>query len=254
MPDHATVRRRVAPAHPRRVSGPARPRPVPAGPAPGGRTGAFERLRALPDTRAVDRLLRSRACIWVIGVMLGGIVAMQVSLLRMNTAISRAVETQSTLVRENANLEAELATKMSGDKIRAAAVKDDMVDPPAGETRFLVAHPGTDPWLAVRRMKPPSDQARAVMANGGRLPGLSVTGAAATLAAAAGTSGAGAAATVPGTTSATAMSAPQATATPATATAATATTATASATPAVTATPAATATPAITADPAAPQG
>src|SRR3954453_20798940 len=109
MPEHATVRRRTAPVHPRRISGPARPRPVPAVPLRGparGRTGSFERLRALPDSRAVDRLLRSRACIWVIGVMLAGIVAMQVSLLRMNTAISRAVDVQSTLVPENAGLEA----------------------------------------------------------------------------------------------------------------------------------------------------
>jgi hypothetical protein len=134
---------------------------------------------------------------------------MQVSLLRMNTTITRAVETQSTLVRENANLEATLATKMSGDKVRAAAIKDAMVDPPAGDTRFLVARPGTDPWLAARRMKPPSEAARAVMQNGGRLPGVTATGAADTLAA--GTSGTGATQTVPGTTTATAASAAQAT-------------------------------------------
>jgi hypothetical protein len=252
MPQPATVRRRIAPAQPRRVSGPARPRAVAAGaaawrPAPPTRTGVFERLRALPDTRAVDRLLRSRACIWVIGVLLGGIVAMQVSLLRMNTAISRAVETQSTLVRENANLEAELATKMSGDKVRAAAIKDDMVDPPAGETRFLVAHPGTDAWLAVRRMKPPSDQARAVMENGGRLPGVSAAGAAGTVAAAAGTGAATTSQTVPGTTTATQLSAAQSTST------ATAATATATATPTPTATVAVT--PTVTPVPtAAPQG
>src|SRR3954466_5901326 len=126
MPEHATVRRRTAPAHPRRISGPSRPRPVPAVALPGaarGRTGAFERLRALPDTRAVDRLLRSRVCIWLIGVMLAGIVAMQVSLLRMNTAISRAVEAQSTLVRDNSGLEAAIATKTAGDKIRATALQ-----------------------------------------------------------------------------------------------------------------------------------
>src|SRR3954451_18044981 len=181
MPEHATVRRRVAPPQPRRVSGPSRPRLVPAGAATrvggNGATGVLERLRALPDTRAVDRLLRRRLCIWVIGVMLAGIVAMQVSLLRMNTAISRAVEAQSTLVRENAGLEAVIATKTSGDKVRATALQDDMIDPPAGETRFVVARPGTDPWLAARRMKPPSEDARAVMANGGRLPGVAVAGA-----------------------------------------------------------------------------
>jgi hypothetical protein len=249
MPEHATVRRRVAPTQPRRVSGPARPRLVPAGAATlPQRTGVFERLRALPDTRAVDRLLRSRLCIWVIGVMLAGIVAMQVSLLRMNTSISRAVETQSTLVRDNASLEALIATKTTGDKVRATALQDGMIDPPAGEARFVVAHPGTDPWLAARRMKPPSEQARAVMANGGRLPGVAAVGAAAPLAGADGTG----VATVPGTTTATQLSATQASV------AATATpTATPVATAVPTATPVATATPVVTPTPtvaAAPQG
>jgi hypothetical protein len=254
MPEPATVRRRIAPPHPRRVSGPARPRAVAAGAATlPGRTGAFERLRALPDTRAVDRLIRSRACIWLIGVMLGGIVAMQVSLLRLNTGISRAVETESTLVRQNADLEAAIGRLTAGDRVRAAAIDDDMLDPPAGETRFLVARPGTDPWLAVRRMKPPSDTARAVMANGGRLPGVSAVGAAGTLAA--GT--AGVTQTVPGTTAATQLSAPSATvtATAATATATPAPTATAIPTPTQTVVPTATPTPAATtAAVAAPQG
>jgi hypothetical protein len=267
MPEPATVRRRLAPPQPRRVSGPARPRAVPAGAAVlPGRTGVFERLRALPDTRLVDRLIRSRACIWVIGVMLGGIVAMQVSLLRLNTGISRAVETESTLVRQNADLEAAIGRLTAGDRVRAAAINSDMLDPPAGDTRYLVARPGTDPWLAVRRMKPPSEEARAVMESGGRLPGVSAVGAAGTPASAAGTAGAGPATqSVPGTTSATLLSAPTATAT-ATATATTAT-ATPTATPAVvptptptpTAVPTATPTPVVTADPAtgavpAPQG
>ena len=263
MPEPATVRRRLAPPQPRRVSGPAR-RPVPAGGAPlRGRTGVFERLRALWDTRVVDRLIRSRACIWLIGVMLGGIVAMQVSLLRLNTGISRAVETESTLVRQNADLEAAIGRLTAGDRVRAAAINEDMLDPPAGDTRFLVARPGTDPWLAARRMKPPSEEARAVMENGGRLPGVSATGAAATLTPAAGTAGAGAATqTVPGTTSAPLLSAPAATATATTATAtatatpaATATaTPTAIPTPTPTAIPTASPTPAVTGAVAAPQG
>ena len=55
----ARTRTRPAP-HPRRISGPiARPIPAVTLPAPRrGSTGAFERLRALPDHRMVDRLLR----------------------------------------------------------------------------------------------------------------------------------------------------------------------------------------------------
>jgi hypothetical protein len=167
MPQHARVQRRTAPVHPRRVSGPMRPRAVPAValPAP----GPFERIRALPDKRVVDRLLRGRLCIWVIGVMLGGIVAMQVSLLRMNAGISRAVSTASVLEQQNANLEADIAGSTTGDKVRAAAVDLGMIDPAAGDTSFLTARPGTDPGLAVARMKPPSEAAADVMANNGKV-------------------------------------------------------------------------------------
>src|SRR6185436_18206585 len=112
MAQHAPARRRTAPIHPRRISGPVRPRAVPAValPAP----GPFERIRALPDKRVVDRLLRGRLCIWVIGV----IVAMQVSLLRMNAGISRAVSTAAVLEQKNADLEASIARSTTGDKVR----------------------------------------------------------------------------------------------------------------------------------------
>src|SRR4051812_19502898 len=170
MPEHATARStRTAPIHPRRVSGPSR-RLAPAVAVPRGRTSAFERLSRIPDYRAVDRVLRSRGCIWLIGLLLGGIVAMQVSLLRLNSGISRAVQTQSTLVRQNADLEASIATLSSGERVREAAATEQMIDPPAGETRYLRAR-RDDPDLAVRRMKPPSDTARGVMDNGGILPG-----------------------------------------------------------------------------------
>jgi hypothetical protein len=177
MPEHARTRRSAAvPLHHRRVSGPAaRPRVLPAValPARGGRTSPFGRLLALPERRLVDRLLRGRACIWVIGVMLGGIVAMQVSLLRLNSGISRAVQSASTLEVQNASLEDWIAKATSGDLVRAAAVSDGMVDPQAGDTRYLYAHPATDPLRAIKRMQPPSAQALAVMANHGRVPGPS---------------------------------------------------------------------------------
>ncbi len=174
MPEPATVTRpraRTAPVGPRRVSGPSR-RPVPAGPAhpQRGRTGAFERLSRIPDHRVVDRLLRGRACILVIGIMLGGIVAMQVSLLRLNAGISRAVQTKDTLELQNSALQAAIATGTSGERIREAAIAHSMVDPQAGDTRYLRARPATDPRRAVRRMEPPSERARTIMANNGFEP------------------------------------------------------------------------------------
>jgi hypothetical protein len=205
---------------------------VPAVALPAGRTGVFDRLRALPDSRAVDRLLRSRLWIWVVGAMLGGIVAMQVSLLRLNSGISRAVQTQDTLVRQNSDLEASIAQLTSGDRVREAAMAERMIDPPAGEARYLRARPATDPLLALKRMKSPSDDARAVMLNAGLAPG--VAPAATPTAPVSGVAGAGA---------------PIATATPAATTTTTTSTLSAAATPVATATPVPIATPLATATP-----
>jgi cell division protein FtsL len=156
------------------VSGPiARPVPhVPAVPRPvrRGSTGAFERLLALPDLRLVDRLLRGRVWIWLIGILLGGIVAMQVSLLKLNTGISNAVTTSATLERVNADLETEVARLSSGERIQRTAAEEGMVAPAAGDVGYLTARPGRDEGLAVERMQSPSDEAEQVMANGGRAP------------------------------------------------------------------------------------
>src|SRR3954453_18893116 len=115
------TRPRTAPLHPRRVSGPVR-RPATAGAPLPGPTSAFERILRVPDHRVVDRVLRSRGIIWVIGILLGGIVAMQVSLLKLNTGISRAVQTQETLVRQNSSLEASIGKLSSGDRVREWAL------------------------------------------------------------------------------------------------------------------------------------
>ncbi len=179
MASHTAARRSharrhaTAPRHPRRMSGPvARPVPSVALPQPArrGSTGAFERLRALPEHRLVDRLLRGRAWIWLIGIMLGGIVAMQVSLLKLNSGISRAVTAAGTLERVNADLETEVARLSSGSRIQSAAADEDMVAPPAGDVGYLTARPGTDERLAVERMQSPSEDAKQVMANGGKAP------------------------------------------------------------------------------------
>jgi cell division protein FtsL len=151
------ARRAAAPAFPRRVSGPVR-KPIRGGavavPAP--RTQS----RLVP---ILDRLARSRALIWIIGLALMGIVAMQVSLLKMNTGISRAVQSATTLERQNAALEAQIARLGSQERIRAAASGLGMLSPAAGSVGYLTARPQTDAARAARRMTPPSDEARAVM-------------------------------------------------------------------------------------------
>ena len=158
---------------PRRISGRvgtvSRPRAVPVPPRPV--TGVFDRIKALPDHRVIDRLLRGRVWICFIGVALMGIVAMQVSMLKLNSGISRAVETTATLERQNSDMEANIARLASGERIRAAADKDDMVTPAAGEVHYLRVRGAADARLAARRMRPPSDDAKALMGNHGVVPG-----------------------------------------------------------------------------------
>ena len=135
-----------------------------------GTTGLFARVRALPEHRVVDRLLRSRLWIWALGLALGGIVTMQVSLLKLNSGISRAVETTTTLERQNADLEASIARLSSPDRVESGAATLGMVMPPAGDVGYLSAGPN-DAANAVRRMQPPSDDAAALLANNGIVPG-----------------------------------------------------------------------------------
>jgi hypothetical protein len=118
----------------------------------------------------VDRLLRSRLWIWALGALLGGIVTMQVSLLKLNSGISRAVETTTTLERQNAGLEAAIARLSSPERIGMGAQTLGMDMPAAGAVSYLRAGP-QDAVRAVRRMEPPSAEAAALLANGGVEPG-----------------------------------------------------------------------------------
>jgi len=95
---------------------------------------------------------------------------MQVSLLKLNSGISRAVETTTTLERQNAGLEASIARLSSPDRIESGAGTLGMVMPPAGDVGYLRAGP-EDAAEAVRRMQPPSDEAAALLANDGIVPG-----------------------------------------------------------------------------------
>jgi hypothetical protein len=186
----AHSRTTAVPRHHRRVSGPVRP--VSAGVAVPGRVGtgssrqrtsAFERLSKLPEHRIVDSLLRSRGWIVVIALLLGGIVAMQVSLLKLNAGISRAVEASSTLERQNADMQDTIARLSSGARVRTAALDAGMVAPPAGDVGFLTSRGDRDAALGAARMQPPSDAAKALMANGGHEAAAAATTTATTTAA-----------------------------------------------------------------------
>src|SRR3954454_20466963 len=90
---HALQRARTAPAAPRRKSGPAvRRRQAP------------QPVQAPPLARLVDRVLRGRTWVGVIGVLLAGIVYLNVSVLEPNRGIAENSAKASTLERTNSTL------------------------------------------------------------------------------------------------------------------------------------------------------
>ncbi|MET0686894.1 MAG: hypothetical protein ABW060_16365 [Solirubrobacteraceae bacterium] len=166
-----TVDRTIAPRTARRVSGPVTRRPVAVpGGAVVGRQTAFARVRALPDSRWLDRALRGRLWIWLLGVALLGVVGMQVSLLKLNSGIGRAVETSVTLERQNAALEASIARLSDTNRVQVGAAGLGMLVPAPGDVGYLDSRP-SDPARAVEHMTPPSADAAALLANGGIVPG-----------------------------------------------------------------------------------
>ena len=106
----------------------------------------------------VTRLLGSRFWIWGVALALGGIVAVQVSLLKLNAGISSAVEQAGGLEQKNASLEAEIAQLSSSERVREAAEKQGMVMLPAGSVSYLKASRG-DAGYAAARMQAPTESA-----------------------------------------------------------------------------------------------
>jgi cell division protein FtsB len=91
------------------------------------------------SSKLMDRLVRSRGWIVIVAFGLIGIVAMQVSMLRLNAGIGRAVETMSSLERSNASLRAEMSRLSSGERIQSLAGARGYVMPAPADVTFLKA-------------------------------------------------------------------------------------------------------------------
>jgi cell division protein FtsL len=117
------------------------------------------RAAAMPDARLLDRLVRGRGWIAVIGVALIGLVFLQVSLLRLNTGIGRAVTAASTLERQNAQIRMEVAKLDSGERIRLVAQKLGLVMPGADRVHYVRATPA-DGMHAARSITAPDPVAQ----------------------------------------------------------------------------------------------
>ena len=151
------LRRQPTPAAPRRVSGPtegriatepARPVPRPrrtSGPRPAPTRDrgysiparALAVVRGLPDHSLLDRIVRGRAWIPLLGVMLAGIVAMQVEVLKLGATMGRAIEQGTALQSRNELLRASIATLADDQRIERIAADMGMVMPEPTAVGFL---------------------------------------------------------------------------------------------------------------------
>src|SRR5947209_15803278 len=171
---HRKLRSSPAPRTPRRVSGPLRgreeartasrqspkvlraPRSVTAA-ARGGfgaRAAAF--LSSLPDRALVDRLVRGRAWIPLLGVMLAGIVAMQVEVLKLGASIGRSIERGAALNTRNQTLRASVASLADDQRIEHAAADMGMVMAAPETIGFLSAHHDGDAARAIANVHAPN--------------------------------------------------------------------------------------------------
>jgi cell division protein FtsL len=135
------VRRGSVPRAPRRFSGPARPPRAALAGAAAARPPLAMRLGAtamrIGDARVLDRLVRGRGWIALLAIGLMGIVFMQVSLLKLNAGISRAVTAADTLERQNSSLRADISNLDSGERIQDVAATLGMTIPAAGDVHYL---------------------------------------------------------------------------------------------------------------------
>ena len=156
------LRRSPAPRAPRRVSGPTRP-PRAALAGAGGAAVARpplslrlgRRAMRVGDARLLDRLVRGRAWIAIVAAALMGIVFMQVSMLKLNAGVSRAVTAADTLERQNASLRADITELDSGERVQQAAAKLGMVQRGAGDVHYVDAAKA-NAARAAASIKPPS--------------------------------------------------------------------------------------------------
>jgi cell division protein FtsL len=147
-----------APTRPRRRSRPALPRPrvrlprLPRVTAPSPSAwahGAVGFVATLPESSLLDRVIRGRIWIPLLGVLLVGIVGMQVENLKLNAGLGGAIEQTSNLQSRNDWLRDDVAQLSNPQRIEGIAARHGMLMGPPSATKFLRAG-GTSSSASVR--------------------------------------------------------------------------------------------------------
>jgi cell division protein FtsL len=110
---------------------------------------------ALSSHRLLDRLIRGRLWIGIVAFALIGIVALQLFMLKLNSGIGRALESQSRLQRQNASLSIENSELAAGDRVEEQAKKLGMTLVPEEALRFRASHARSDVSRAEHALSTP---------------------------------------------------------------------------------------------------
>ncbi|MDQ6604970.1 MAG: hypothetical protein M3Z06_00310, partial [Actinomycetota bacterium] len=100
-------------------------------------------IRALPDHPLLDRVVRGRTWIAVLGVMLAGIVAMQIEVLKLGASIGRSLQSGTSLQSRNEQLRASVAQLGDDQRIERLAAAMGMVMPAPDGVGFVSVGPAT---------------------------------------------------------------------------------------------------------------
>jgi cell division protein FtsL len=112
-------------------------------------------VRSLPDHPWLDRLVRGRAWIPLLGVLLAGIVATQVEVLKLGASTGRWVLRTAALTSRNEALQASVAALSDAQRIERLAARMGMVMPEPTNVTFLPLHPRGGTEAAIRGIQAP---------------------------------------------------------------------------------------------------
>lgn len=118
---------------------------------------------SLPDHPWLDRVVRGRVWIPLLGVLLAGIVAAQVEILKLNASMGRSLEQNGTLTTQNQLLQQNVASLSDDQRIERLATGMGLVAPPPGAVGFLAAKPGGQAGGAVANLHAPNPSSFVMM-------------------------------------------------------------------------------------------
>jgi hypothetical protein len=163
---HAKPRARTAPATHRRKSGAVARPATRSAPRPKAAPRTTARPVARPIARVaqgsasvlLDQLVRGRTWVGFIGVLLAGIVFLNVSVLETNRGIARTDAKAAELERTNSTMREKVAALGSPERIQELAEARGYVLPLPGDVTYIKPNRHRDAKLASHRIEPPGGE------------------------------------------------------------------------------------------------